>query len=389
MRNRTVQVVAYCVTILCLLSLAPAQPSAGKLGDAKVVQKGDNLVEVTVTGQGGDKDEAVRDAQRKAVENGAGTYIYSQSQTKDFALVRDTVLARSAGFVQSFEVLSGKEVEDGLWEVKIKAVVSIKGIEDTWGVVTNLLQQMGRPKIMVFISEKIGDEVVEDSTVQSRIENRLLESGFLLVDRNQLKEIDKKDLQAAVAEDSPGKVQAIAKRFGAQVFITGSAHAAAGVQKQVNGVLLYTYEAEANIKCYRSDTAQLLSSIPGAATRGVQQVWRSAAKQALDAQAQDLAPRVTNDILRFWMDVLSGRGEVQLEVDGVSFGDMRKLKDSLKAVKGVSDVNAQFHNNVAECSIQADSTAEVLAERIAQALPNLNITDVSGNVIKAKFTAGN
>ena len=66
------------------------------------------------TGQGENKDEAVRDAQRKAVENGAGTVIYSHSQTKDFALVKDTVLSRAAGFIQSFEVLSGKEVEDGL-----------------------------------------------------------------------------------------------------------------------------------------------------------------------------------------------------------------------------------------------------------------------------------
>ena len=372
------------VLIGCLATVAAAQDAA-KTADAKIVKKGDNLVEVTVTGSGMTKEEALRDAQRKAVEQGAGTYIYSQSQTKDFALVRDTVLARSAGFLQSFEKLSESEAEDGVIQIKIKAVVSIKGIEDSWGVVTNMLQQMGRPKIMVFVTEKIGNEVVEDSTVQTRIENLLLESGFILVDKNQLKEIDRKDLAAAVAEDSAARVQAIAKRFGAQLFITGSAHAEAGEQREINGVPFFTYEAEANIKCYRSDTAQLLSSIPGAATRGVQRVARSAAKQALDTQAQQIAPRTQFDILRFWQDVLSGRGEIQLHVEGISFLQNTKLKGTLKALKQILEINGTFANGTAEYSIQSDVRAEQLAEKIAEAVDGLEITDVSANVIKAKY----
>ncbi len=147
--------------------------------------------------------------------------------------------------------------------MKLLAVVSVQGIEDMWGVVTTLLQQMGRPKIMVFVREKIGEDVQDDSTVQTRIENLLLKSGFLLVDKEQLKEIDKKDLQAAAAEDSPARIQAIAKRFGAQLFITGTANSHAGPAKNVSGVELFPIRPESNIRCYRSDTAQLLSSIPG------------------------------------------------------------------------------------------------------------------------------
>jgi len=370
--------------VACCAGVASAQEAA-RTGDAKVVKKGANLVELTVTGAGMSKEEALRDAQRKAVEQGAGTFIYSQSQTKDFALVKDTILARSAGFLQSFEKFSETESDDGVWEVKIKAVVSVQGIEDTWGVVTNLLQQTGRPKIMVFVNEKIGQEAVEDSTVQTRIENLLLESGFLLVDRNQLKEIDKKDLAAAVAEDSPARVQAIAKRFGAQLFITGSAHAEAGEQREINGVPFFTYEAEANIRSYRSDTAQLLSAVPGAATRGVQRVARSAAKQALDSQAQQIAPKTQFDILRFWQDVLSGRGEVQLHVEGISFLQNTKLKETLKSLKQVKDISGTFANGMAEYSIQSDTRAEQLAEKIAEAISDLEITDVSANVIKAKY----
>lgn len=356
--------------------------------DAQVRPVGDNLVEVTVTGSGTTEDEAVRDAMRRAVEEGAGTFISSHSEMRDFALVRDTVLAKSAGFVQSRRVLSKDEHIDGTWTVKILAVVSIQGIEDTWGAVTTLLQEVGRPKIMVFIRERIAEQPQEDSTVQTRIENLLLQSGFLLVDREQIKQIDQKDITSAVAEDNPEKLQAIAKRFGAQIFVTGIANCTPGPQSNVGGVQLYPYQAEANIRTFRSDTGQLMSSIPGSPTRGVDRVWRSAASKALDAQARQIAPKVVEDILGFWQDALAGRGEVQLHVEGVSFRQYADLKAKLEQIKQVKDVNARYSNQVAECSLQSDVNAEQLAMKLLEALPELEITDVSANVIKARFTGG-
>ena len=371
-----------------VLSAAWAAITVGTANAQNVTPKGDNLVEVTVTGEGVSEDEALRDAMRKAVEQGAGTFISSHSEVKDFALVRDTVLAKSAGFLQSKKILSKKELSDGTWQVKITAEVSIKGIEDTWGAVVNLLQQVGRPKIMVFVREKIAENVQDDSTVQTRIENLLLKSGFILVDKEQIKEIDRKDLTAAVAEDNPAKLQAIAKRFGAQIFISGVANCNAGPRGNVGGVVLFPYQAQANIRVFRSDTAQLMSSTPGRPTRGVDRVWRSAASKALDAQARQIAPKVVADILGFWQDALAGRGEVQLQVDGITFKQASDLKKKLKEIKQIKDVSNKFHNQVAEYSLQSDVNAEQLAEKLVDAVPELDIQDISQNVIKAKFTSG-
>jgi len=368
---------AMCALSLVLLPLsyAPAADNVKKISD--------NLVEVVVSGQGTTEDEALRDAKRKAVEQGAGAYIFSRSETKDFTLVKDTVLARSAGFVQGFDVLSKKKMEDDTFEIRIKAVVSIKGIEDTWGVVTNLLQERGRPKIMVALTEKIDGHRQEDSTVQTRAENLLLKSGFLLVNKEQLKAIDQKDLQAAVAEDNPAKVQAIAKRFGAQLFITGSTNAVKTGSRPIYGVLTHIYGANGDIKCYRSDTAQLLAS-QNATSESADQNVMSAAKKSLNDLGHILCPKVQGDILRFWQDALEGRGEVQLQIEGIKFADYLKLKNALKQIKQVKDVTAKFSNGIAECSIQSDVTAEQLAEKIAEALKGVEITDVSQNVIKAK-----
>ena len=344
------------------------------------------LVTVTVVGSGMDESEAMHDAKRKAIEEGAGSYIYSQSKTQDFTLVKDTIIARSAGFVQSVEVISKSTEADGVVSLKIRAVVSVQGIKDTWGAVTMLLKDRGKPKIMVFIQERIGGDVQESSPVQTRIEDMLLKSGFVLVDRKQLKAIDEKDLAQAIAENDPAKAQAIAQRFGAQIFITGIANASSGGQKVIYGRSFHTYEAEANVRCFRSDTAQLMSSTPGSATRGVQEVWRSAAKQALDLQAQQIAPKVVEDILRFWQDALEGRGEVQLHVANVSFRQYTQLKKALNTLPSVKGVNATYSNRIAEISIETDLTAEKLAEKIIEVVEDLEIEDLKQNVIKGKLT---
>ncbi len=368
---------------MCLVLVWACLPAADTLGqDAG----GDNLVTVEVTGIGMSEAEAVNDALRKAVEEVAGTFIYSHSETEDFALVRDTVLARAAGFVQSKEVLSSVEQIDGSWEVRVRAVVSVQGIEDTWGVVQNLLTQMGRPRIMVVITEEIDGEIQADSTVQTRIEALLLESGFRLVNRDQLEAIDQRNIAAAVAANNPAAIQAIAQRYGAQLFITGSTSAALGERTTAYGaVQINRYGADGDIKCYRSDTAELLSSRNGR-IQAVDEVPRLAAKKALSLLGAALGPVIQQDILYFWQDALQGRGGAQLIVQGLSFTDAMDVEEALAAIEEIESVDMQFNATIAEFELTSAIPANRLARILARQLADmLEITSTSQNVIKADF----
>ncbi len=129
----------------------------------------------------------------------------------------------------------------------------------------------------------------------------------------------------------------------------------------------------------------MLSAIPGEATRGVKEVWRSAAKQALDLQAQQVAPKVQMDILRFWQDALEGRGEVKLQISNVSFREYVEIKKALNALANVKGVTPEYHNKIVEASIQTDLTGMQLAEKIIGVLEGLEIEDVSANVIKGTW----
>ena len=62
-----------------------------------------------------------------------------------------------------------------------------------------------------------------------------------------------------------------------------------------------------------------------------------------------------------------------------------ELKKLLLTVKQVKDVTTKYHNKNAECSLQSDVNAETLAMKLVEVMTNLEITDVTQNVIKAKF----
>lgn len=379
-------VIRFCTIVLAMV-LATA------VYGQSLTAKESQTKEVTVTGQGMSKEEAERDALRKAVERGAGTWIYSQSRTKDFVLIKDSIFARAAGFIVSKDIITPpRRNDDGTWQITIRCKVSIREIKAVWGTVKILLKDRGHPKIMVFVIEKIFHpdgmvEIVEDPTVETRIQNLLLKHGFLLVDRKQIGEINEKDLTAAMSEGNTAKVQEIARRFGAHLFVTGSANATYGGVTNSYRIPLHAYESEANVKCYRSDTAQLLSSIPGEPTRGTGRVWRSAAKRSLDFQAKQIAPKTEEDVLRFWVDVLTGQGggEVQLHVEGVDFDQFAELKENLKQIKDVKGVSGEIHSNVARLSIQTNMRAEELAEKIRQTIEYLDVMETSPNVIKSQY----
>ncbi len=361
---------------------APREPS-GQAG-AEASRTVPRAATVIVSAGGMDKDEATRQAKRKAVERVAGTYIVSTTETRDYALIRDTILTRSNGFVERFEVIEQHQEPDGVCVVKARATVSVGGILDAWAVVRGLLGEMGRPKIMVCVRERIDDDVRDGSTVQTRLEKLLLESGFDLVDRTQLEAIERERLDAALRKEKKTQLGAIARRHGAHLFITGTAWARFERTGEVYRIPVQFYGGSANLRCFATDNAKLLSSRSAASTGADRMAARSASK-ALELLGETIAPRMRADILRHWQNVLEGLGEVTLIVSPLSFTALGELEDELAKLRGVREVASTYESPIARITIQADVRAPELAKRIAKSLDDrLEITSLKPNVIEAR-----
>lgn len=354
------------------------------------------VVEVTVTGEGLSEDSARNDALRKALEQGGGVEISSHSQAENFQLIRDTIYARAEGIITDYKILEQGDAAGGVKFCKIRAKVNKSAIASTWGEVQNVLDQVGRPGISIYILERIDGQVQDSSILESQIENRLLKAGFNVYAGEQIRAIAKGESDDAAVEGNVAKMQAIAKDFGTQIFITGTAQANAAGVKELAGEPTAMYNGDGMIKMYYTDTAQMLASESLAnwrgGARGFHTVSPQAGKKALENAGQELVERCYQSVMQQWSTRISSGGELTLEVEGMTLADAIKLKKKIQEISldKIKNVNHAMTKGIATFRIKAQMTAEELAEHLVggEFASIIEIVDLKTNRIQAKKVGG-
>ena len=134
--------------------------------------------EVTVTGMGADRDGALRDASRRAVEQVVGTFISSQTLMKDFAIELDEVYKNSQGFVKHVTVLNESRLDDATYKVTAKVDVDTNPDAKLMDTLT-MIMRLNDPRIVVAVLERNDEgQVVHNALAESTLNSRLLADGF-------------------------------------------------------------------------------------------------------------------------------------------------------------------------------------------------------------------
>ncbi len=350
----------------------------------------DDIVVVEVTGQGISKDAAKTDALRRALEQGGKQEISSYSQVENFELIRDTIYSKAEGIVSDYKILQEGPGAGGIFFCKIQAKVNKTAIASSWGEVQNVLDQIGRPGVMVMIAEYIDDVPDDSSILESKIEERLLKSGFDVYSGAQVREIGRRESADAAIEDNIAKMQAIAKDFETQIFIIGSAHANAAGVEDLYGVKTAMYNGDAVVKMFYTDTGRLLASesLPNwrGGARGHFTANKQAGKMALSHAGAAIIEKVYATCMGQWATQISAGGEIQLEIEGLKVPEAIKIKKRLAAVEGIDKVHYKFTKGIAKYRIVAKMTAETFTEILVEpeweAL--IEIVDVKLNRIQGK-----
>jgi hypothetical protein len=352
----------------------------------------EDVVEVSVTGEGVSEDSARQDALRKALEQGGRSEIASRSEVDNYELIRDTIYARSDGIVTDYKILEQGDGVGGVKFCKIRAKVSKSAIASTWGETQNLLDQVGQPGVAIYINERI-DGIIQDSSIlESRLENRLLDVGFRVFAGEQVRAIADKESADAASEANVAKMQAIAKDFGTQIFITGTAQADAAGVRDLYGQATAMYNGDGMIKMFYTDTAELLASESLAnwrgGARGFHTISPQAGKKALENAGEELVTRCYENVMRRWSTRISSGGEIRLEVEGMNIADAIRLKKKIQAIDPdrILGVNHAMTKGIATFRIRAKMTAETLVEHLVDGefAAMLEVVDLKTNRIQAK-----
>jgi len=309
------------------------------------------------------RDEALNDALRKAVEQGVGTFVTSEMTVEQQKLVEERIYTESLGYIQSYDIVR-EGSSDGLYEVEISALVKMGKLAGDLESIGLLIRKKHYPRVMVVIysrevdSSIFGKNMEGNRQVENQVEGSLLEKGFRVVDAYQLGR--KKEAERLLIQGNTSKAAQIAKDQGAEILVVGEVRRSFVEVRKVMGTPTRFLSNEIRLKALETDTAKVLFS--GYRTRPPS---GAGSFVPLEDAASELIDEMVQGILNQWRKDVYQAGAYQLEVSNASFNELTRLKQGLKAIRGVAGVQVRnFRSGRALLEVRYRGPLEALAEKI-------------------------
>ncbi len=130
--------------------------------------------EVTVDGVGTDRDSALKDARRNAVEQVIGTFVDSRTLVRNAVTEMDQIYLKSAGFVGKVDILS-EDNSGGMYKVRANINVDESPNSELLKQVQAVMA-LNDPKIAVSVVN--GDTGAHQKAIESAIIDKLISMNF-------------------------------------------------------------------------------------------------------------------------------------------------------------------------------------------------------------------
>jgi hypothetical protein len=341
-------------------------------------------------------ERALDDALRKAVEQGVGVHISSQSKANNYQLIYDEILSMSSGYVQQYKILKNYK-KDGMLVVKVSALVKIDDIKNDLISIGVLLGRKKLPRVLVLVNETFMSQLTPEnsknlfihgqkqSQVEARLASILMEKGFHVLDSKSITKSREKEQAIKILQGKTGAAILLGNIMHADVILIGEAHS--NKSGNIAGSNFVSVTKALTLKAIRADTGEILAA----------NTWNSSGAGMNDAAASNNAAKrvadmaggqLINDVLNKYLAETGGTQMIQLIVYNItSFSDLESLEDELKKhIPGIQQLyRRSFERGIAIFDAQIKGESDVIAHAIQQRPFNVAkvvVTGTSKNVIK-------
>jgi len=311
------------------------------------------------------RDEAFRDAYRRAIEKGVGIHITSETDMKNLVVIMDVVKARADGFVKNWKIDDEGTRPEGLYYVTMTAEV-VKGIinkddKDALKIVINL---MGNPSFIVLIEETNLGQEPSFSTLEATLTESLTGYGYHSIDSEQKKLINEtEEFRKIKMDDTLAAIQ-IATRMQADIVIVGKAYTE-GLPKNdfFRGTNWVSSRAHSSVRAIIVETGEVLDiNSPQCIGTGLTQ-WDAGVKAI-----RKCGNEITNNLI--WNIPqhigVTQKKTVQLVINDISYSEYLTLPAKLGKMRNVMYVfpKGWQKGGPALFDIKATGNANDLAKRL-------------------------
>ncbi|OPZ85679.1 MAG: hypothetical protein BWY76_01311 [bacterium ADurb.Bin429] len=327
------------------------------------------------------RDEAIQDAQRKAVEQGLGLFIKSETLVQNLQLVSDTIYKESSGFVHTYTVDSENyNAEKDLYWVKITAKVSLQRLETRLDNLYEKLKIAGNPRIIIALN---GTASLRDPEgIANALTAELVEKGFKVIDDEQLIAVRQKDALRLIRNGDIDAKTVMLLQDKADIIIVGKVSADAA-ERILDDPVTISQKVTLDARIVRVDTARILG-----AKRGLGVGAGFSAKAALEAAEEKAGTDYLAKNLRTLLQaVLDPCKEYTVKVTPCTFGQLTAVENKLVESRFVRQVDARFEEGYGTLSVFFSGSAKLLAMHLESQGENgirLKVVSVTGVSVMVK-----
>ncbi len=178
--------------------------------------------EVTADGVGRNKEEAIKNAERAAVEQVVGNFVDSQTLVENAMLKLDEIYTHAQGFVSGLKILS-EEKSDGLY--KVTARMNVES-EPNSALISQLetVMRLNDPRITVIMMRDNLAAGTHDELAETALNDKLLTVGFShIVDADIVANLEDARLLERLYNGEKGLV-GVGSSYGADYLVLGQTH---------------------------------------------------------------------------------------------------------------------------------------------------------------------
>ncbi len=179
--------------------------------------------EVTVEGIGRDRDEAIKNAERAAVEQVVGTFVDSQTLVENAMLKLDEIYMHAQGFVSGVKILSEGQSSNDLY--KVTARMNVES-EPNSALISQLetVMRLNDPRITVIMLKDNAATGTHDELAETSLNDKLLTLGFShVVDADIVANLENARLLERIYNGEKGLV-GVGSSYGADYLVLGKTH---------------------------------------------------------------------------------------------------------------------------------------------------------------------
>ncbi len=319
------------------------------------------------------RDAALKDAQKRAVEQAIGILIDSQTQVENYQLISDKILSQTKGYIKRYNMI-GESIDSSLLRVRINAEVSLRQLTNDLISIGILLGQMHKPRTIVMIAEQnIGQEWsawwwgsqgarTDLGVVENTFVNIFTQKGFVIDHATASKEFQ---ITAAyrVQDLTASQAKTLGNQVDAEVVIVGKA--LSKLYGDIGGGMK-SVQANLTARAVRTDTGEIIATVTtNAATIHITE--ETAGIEALKKVSRTAATEMMGKILAVYSREVGSTRSVNIMIKGLNKTQFVKFKDVLRhQVRGIKDLHERsFNGTTARISVDSRVSTQSLSDTLS------------------------